>query len=266
MNPTLASFARAVFNDMRQFLLPEHLARLAKASKEMQIIVIPVLKPLKQNKQAMYDLMLRLFPNLRHGHLRGPGSVTDASYYTGLLDAYFTLDHSNVPPQNIVSRVVGMLLYQKELNTTTTVNKYVMPAMQTAEGCRRVLRAIEEKRGQLRRSIEDRSAMHEEERNRLQQTFMDEWIHAIGLYHVMLQLHETFEATLPQLRLPLPAHAEATVAAQRVWNHRALEDQTQAIKFFGDGVEQLELPEQVDLRILDQLEMLMRTSDEYIWV
>jgi hypothetical protein len=209
----------------------------------------------------MYDLLLRLIPNLRHRHLRDPASVADASYYTGLLDAYFTSDHAKIPPQNIVSRVVDVLLYKKELSTTTTVKDYVMPAMQTAEGRRRVLRAIEERRGQLRRSIEDRSAMPTDEmRRQLQQTLMDEWSQAHALYHVMLQLHLTFEANLIQLRRPLSPYAAAIISEQRDRNHRALEEQTQAIEFFGEGVEQLHLPEHFDLRILEQLEMLMRTD------
>ena len=245
MNPassiTLASF---VFSEIQQFLWPEHLARLAKTSKEMQILAIPMLVPLRQNKQAMHDLLLRLFFNLKNTHLRGPVSVAmydqllrrfnlrnlrgpegvaDASYYSGLLDAYFTSDHSKIPPQNIISRVVDVLLYKKELSNTATVKDYLMPAMQTAEGRRRVLRVIEEKRGPLRRSIEDRNAMHADERRRqLQQTLMHAWSQAHKLHHELLQLHLTFEATLPQ---PLTPHAAAIAAEQTARNHRALEEQ-----------------------------------------
>jgi len=261
MNPASSiTLASVVFNDVGHFLRPEHLAKLAKASKEMRSLAIPMLMPLRQNKQAMYDLLLRLFPNLRHRHLRDPANVTDASYYTGLLDAYFTSDHSKVPPQNIVSRIVDVLLYKKELSTTTTVKDYVMPAMQTAEGRRRVLRAVEERQGPLRRWIEDREARSDdpadEMRKQLQQALLDKWSQAHTLRYEMLHIHLTFEATLEQLPLPLTPRA----AEQRARNHRALEELTQAINFFGEGVEQLYLPESFDLLILEQLEMLMRTD------
>ena len=258
MNPASSiTLASVVFNDVGHFLRPEHLAKLAKASKEMRSLAIPMLIPLRQNKQAMYDLLLRLFPNLRHGHLRDPANVADASYYTGLLDAYFTSDHSKIPPQNIVSRVVDVLLYKKERSTTAIVKHYVMPAMQTAEGRRRVLRAVEERRSPLRRWIEDPA---HEMRKQLQQTHLNQWSQAHALHDVMLQLHLTFEANLITAPLPLLPHAAATVELQRTWNHWALKEQSRAIEFFGEAAEELHLPESFDLLILDQLEMLMRTD------
>ncbi len=135
-------------------MLPETLARVAKCSNAARGVINPVLERKKGDKQEMHELTLRCFPGI--DYLLRPFSVDDASYYTGLLDQYFTTNHSMVLLSTEISHEVGRILHNSyfyERNPRPMVANYVRTAMITAEGRRRLLKSIDDWRSVIERNV-----------------------------------------------------------------------------------------------------------------
>lgn len=143
-----------IFTVMGEFMLPETLARVAKCSNAARGVINPVLERKKGDKQEMYELILRYFPGI--SNLSQPDPEFDASYYTGLLDTYYTTNHSMVLFSTEISHEVGRILcnsYFYERNPRAMVANYIRTAMVTAEGRRRLLRSIDDWRSVIERNV-----------------------------------------------------------------------------------------------------------------
>jgi hypothetical protein len=143
-----------LFTVMGEFMLPETLARVAKCSNVARGVINPILERKKGDKQEMYELILRCFPGI--SNLSQPDPEFDASYYTGLLDAYYTPNHSMVLFSTEISHEVGRILHNSyfyERNPRAMVSNYVRTAMVTAEGRRRLLKSIDDWRSVIERNV-----------------------------------------------------------------------------------------------------------------
>ena len=140
-----------IFDVMGDYMLPEVLAKVAKCSQTAHDTITPILERKKRDKQEMHDLVQRLFHGIRF--LPKPTEIEDASYYTNMLDAYFTRDHTNVLQLTEISHIVGRILDLLVHSRAEMVVFFLRTSLKTAEGRSRVLKAIEEWRVVVTRNV-----------------------------------------------------------------------------------------------------------------
>ncbi len=149
-----------VFDAMGDFMYLEVLARVAKVSKTARGFITPIIEGMKRDKQEMYQMLLRLFPGIKHLQ-----EGRDAAYYHTLLQQYFT-PMVAVPTSEMISSMIENVLVRtcvyessEEIDAkirqaietnqpitcprlTQAVSVYLADAMKSANGRHSVLQSI----------------------------------------------------------------------------------------------------------------------------
>ena len=129
-----------LLNVMGDFTLPEIMARVSRCSKKAHQTIAPLLERKMQDAGELYNLMYRLFYDIRD-----LPSEEDAEYYRGLLESYFTENATTADATNEMVRTAlrhEVRSHDFDQRMALIIGP-ITPAMDTAEGRRRLLQSIE---------------------------------------------------------------------------------------------------------------------------
>ncbi len=125
-----------VFSVMREFMLPEVLARMAKCSKTAHNLLTPFLTSAKADSAAMRHMVERFFPGVEN-----LPTQEGAEYYYNLIVAHFT--PCNPPLKVVVVYKVGYILHKLIVKKDEMFTE-VAWEMLTSEGRQHLAQAVKE--------------------------------------------------------------------------------------------------------------------------
>ena len=169
-----------IFEVMGDYMYPEVLARVAKASKAARTFITPILEKKKEDKDEMYNVIHRLFPGI--SFVRGGGS---ASYYIRLLQKYFE-SRVHVPKPVMISHMVAKGIEKARVSVRSA--DITVMVKKAAESKQRILDP--RLAGEL--CYEIRSAMNSPKGRRLLLQSIRDWEEALMHESDGLRLHDAY--------------------------------------------------------------------------
>ena len=128
-----------ILSVMGDMMFPEVMARVAHCSKLAHRHITPVLEMKLRDRRELYHMLRRIFPGIAD-----LSDAQDSLYYNALIREYFSPSHVPLPAE--INYWVGSVVnqYEGHILNRDRISFYVLHAMQSAEGRRRVLGFIGE--------------------------------------------------------------------------------------------------------------------------